>query len=204
LSSSPNAAFQPSLGLARREALWAIKPLRDNPLPLFAAVSAWEETTVPEINEPVVALKAMTLGGEVIADYSHVGLTLRDHPPSFLREDLRRRRIVTCAEAMQSRDGKWLEAAGPVLVRQRPGSAKGVLFVTIEHETGIANLVIWAKVFEKYRRIVLGAEMLGLWADPEGGGCGASRRSSAYRSLRRTGKRRGTGCGVSAAAWARR
>ncbi|MDL2409160.1 error-prone DNA polymerase [Rhizobium calliandrae] len=156
-------AFQPSLGLARRKALWAIKPLRDEPLPLFAAVSAREETTVAEINEPVVALKPMTSGGEVVADYSHVGLTLRDHPLSFLREDLRRRRIVNCAEAMQARDGKWLEAAGLVLVRQRPGSAKGVLFITIEDETGIANLVVWAKVFEKYRRVVLGAGMLGVY-----------------------------------------
>ena len=73
------------------------------------------------------------------------------------------RRIVTCAEAMQARDGKWLEAAGLVLVRQRPGSAKGVLFITIEDETGIANLVVWPKVFEKYRRIVLGTGMLGVY-----------------------------------------
>lgn len=156
-------AFQTSLGLARREALWAIKALRDEPLPLFAAVSAREEANDPEINEPIVVLKPMTSGGEVVADYSHVGLTLRNHPLSFMRTDLARRRIVTCAEAMQARDGKWLEAAGLVLVRQRPGSAKGVLFVTIEDETGIANLVVWAKVFEKYRRIVLGAGMLGVY-----------------------------------------
>lgn len=149
--------------MARREALWAIKALRDEPLPLFAAMSAREEVTVAEINEPVVALRPMTSGGEVVADYSHLGLTLRYHPLSFLREDLRRRRIVTCTEAMQARDGKWLEAAGLVLVRQRPGSAKGILFITIEDETGIANLVVWAKVFEKYRRVVLGAGMLGVY-----------------------------------------
>ena len=63
---------------------------------------------------------------------------------------------------MQARDGRWLEAAGLVLVRQRPGSAKGVMFITIEDETGIANLVVWVKVFEKYRRIVLSAGMLGV------------------------------------------
>jgi error-prone DNA polymerase len=156
-------AFQPSLGLARREALWAIRALRDEPLPLFAAASSREETTVAEINEPVVPLKPMTSGSEVVADYSHVGLTLRDHPLSFLRADLARRRIVTCAEAMQARDGKWLEAAGLVLVRQRLGSAKGVMFITIEDETGVANLVVWVKVFEKYRRVVLGAGMIGVY-----------------------------------------
>ncbi|MBY6240505.1 error-prone DNA polymerase [Methylosinus sp. Sm6] len=153
-------AFRPALGLARREALWAIKALRDEPLPLFAAASAREAEFVPEVNEPVVTLRPMTAGGEVVEDYGHVGLTLRAHPLSFLREDLRRRRIVTCAEAMAARDGRWLEAAGIVLVRQRPGSAKGVMFVTLEDETGIANLVIWAKVLEANRRAILSAGMM--------------------------------------------
>lgn len=105
----------------------------------------------------------MTAGGEVVEDYGHVGLTLRCHPVSFLRDDLAKRRIATCRDAMQARDGTWLEAAGLVLVRQRPGSAKGVMFITIEDETGIANLVVWVKTFEKYRRIVLGAGMLGVY-----------------------------------------
>jgi error-prone DNA polymerase len=155
-------AFGPSLALARREALWAIKALRDEPLPLFAAAARRESCIIPEIDEPAVALRPMTSGGEVVEDYGHVGLSLRDHPVSFLREDLRRRRIVSCAEAMGARDGKWLEAAGLVLVRQMPGSAKGVMFITIEDETGIANLVIWPKVFEKQRRVVLGSSMLGV------------------------------------------
>ncbi|SCB48407.1 OB-fold nucleic acid binding domain-containing protein [Rhizobium miluonense] len=156
-------AFQPSLKLARREALWAIKALRDEPLPLFAAASAREYQTVAELNEPAVALRPMTSGGEVVEDYGHVGLTLRSHPLSFLRADLGKRRIVTCREAMQSRDGTWLEAAGLILVRQRPGSAKGVMFITIEDETGIANLVVWLKTFEQYRRVVLGAGMIGVY-----------------------------------------
>jgi error-prone DNA polymerase len=156
-------AFQPSLKLARREALWAIKALRDEPLPLFAAASARENETVAELNEPIVALRPMTSGGEVVEDYGHVGLTLRSHPLSFLRADLTKRRIVTCRDAMQARDGTWLEAAGLVLVRQRPGSAKGVMFITIEDETGIANLVVWLKTFEKYRRVVLGAGMIGVY-----------------------------------------
>lgn len=153
-------AFRPALGLARREALWAIKALRDEPLPLFAAASAREAEMVPEINEPAVALRPMTAGGEVVEDYRHIGLSLRSHPISFLRDDLRRRRIVSCAEAMDARDGRWLETAGIVLVRQRPGSAKGVMFITIEDETGIANLVVWAKVFEQHRRTVLSAGMV--------------------------------------------
>jgi len=153
-------AFQPSLQLARREALWAIKALRDEPLPLFAAASARAQETIAEIHEPVVALLPMTAGGEVVEDYSHVGLTLRDHPVSFLRAELSGRHIVTCAEAMQARDGRWLETAGLVLVRQKPGSAKGVLFITIEDETGIANLVIWPSLYEKQRRIILSAGMM--------------------------------------------
>ncbi|RVT97671.1 DNA-binding protein [Rhodovarius crocodyli] len=153
-------AFQPSLGLARREALWALKPLRDEPLPLFAAASQQAEMLVPEVHEPGVTLRPMTAGGEVVKDYGHVGLTLRDHPLTFLREDLKRRRIVTCAEAAAARDGKWLEVAGIVLIRQRPGSAKGVMFITIEDETGIANLVIWPSMFEQERRTILSAGML--------------------------------------------
>jgi len=96
-------------------------------------------------------------------------LTLRSHPLSFLRADLTKRRIVTCRDEMQARDERWLGAAGLVLVRQRPGSAKGVMFITIEDDTGIANVVVWAKTVEKYRRVVLGAGMLGLWPDPERG-----------------------------------
>jgi error-prone DNA polymerase len=156
-------AFLPSLRLARREALWAIKALRDEPLPLFAAASARANALVPEITEPLVTLRPMTAGGEVVEDYGHVGLTLRDHPVAFLRADLRTRRIVTCREAMQARDGRWLETAGLVLVRQMPGSAKGVMFITIEDESGIANLVIWPTVFEKQRRIILSAGMMAVY-----------------------------------------
>jgi error-prone DNA polymerase len=153
-------AFRPTLKLARREALWAIKALRDEPLPLFAAASAREAKTAPELHEPTVTLRPMTAGSEVVEDYGHVGLTLRNHPVSFLRGDLHSQRIVTCADAMQARDGRWLQTAGLVLVRQMPGSAKGVVFITIEDETGIANLVIWPKLYERQRRVILSARML--------------------------------------------
>jgi error-prone DNA polymerase len=153
-------AFRSSLKLARREALWAIKALRDEPLPLFVAACVREAKTVPELHESPVTLRPMTAGGEVVEDYGHVGLTLRNHPVSFLRGDLLRQRIVTCADAMQARDGFWLQTAGLVLVRQMPGSAKGVIFITIEDETGIANLVIWPKLYERQRRVILSAGMM--------------------------------------------
>ena len=165
--------FCEPLDLGRREALWAIKALRDEPLPLFAAASQAEarktdgddnpsssEQALPELIEPEVRLRPMAAGGEVVGDYRHVGLSLRAHPVSFLRPDLAKRRVVPCAEAMGARDGRWLEAAGLVLVRQRPGSAKGVMFITMEDESGIANLVVWPKMFEKFRRIVLTASMI--------------------------------------------
>lgn len=78
------------------------------------------------------------------------------------REDLRKSRMVTCAEAMAERDGRWLMAGGLVLVRQRPGSAKGVMFMTLEYETGIVNAVVWPTVFERQRRLVLSASMLAI------------------------------------------
>jgi error-prone DNA polymerase len=155
-------AFRRSLGLARREALWAIKALRDEPLPLFTAAARRETSPIAEQSEPVVSLKPMTAGSEVVEDYGHVGLTLRQHPVAFLRSEFERRRIVTCADAVVSRDRRWVDVAGLVLVRQRPGSAKGVMFMTIEDETGVTNLVIWQAVFEKFRRVVLGAGLIGV------------------------------------------
>jgi error-prone DNA polymerase len=153
-------AFRPSLGMARREALWAIKALRDEPLALWAAAAEREAATVPELREPEVSLRPMTGGREVVEDYGHVGLTLRDHPVAFLREDLRRKSIVTCAEAVAFHDGKWLMAAGLVLVRQKPGSAKGVMFMTLEDETGVVNVVVWPSLYERQRRVALGARLM--------------------------------------------
>lgn len=83
---------------------------------------------IAEQHEPQVALRQMTDGHNVIEDYSHTGLTLRKHPVAFLRKDLTERNIITCAEAMNARDGRWVYTAGLVLVRQKPGSAKGVMY----------------------------------------------------------------------------
>ncbi|AXV16594.1 error-prone DNA polymerase [Neorhizobium sp. SOG26] len=155
-------AFLPSLKLQRRDALWAIKALRDEPLPLFAAAAEREAAVIPEQQEPEVELRQMTEGHNVIQDYGHVGLTLRQHPIAFLRRDLEKRRIVTCSEAMNARDGRWVMTAGLVLVRQKPGSAKGVMFITVEDETAPANVVVWPSLFEKRRRVVLGASMMAI------------------------------------------
>src|SRR5690349_9188649 len=154
-ASSPRAPTSPSHR-------WTIKALRDEPLPLFTAAAEREARAIAEQQEPEVELRQMTDGHNVVEDYSHIGLTLREHPLRFLRADLTKRRIVTCAEAMTARDGQWLMAAGLVLVRQRPGSAKGVMFITIEDETGIANIVVWPKLFERSRRVVLGASMMAI------------------------------------------
>ncbi|MFC5343402.1 error-prone DNA polymerase (plasmid) [Brevundimonas staleyi] len=154
--------FQASMGLARREALWAIRALRNEPLPLFAAATAREQRIVPETDEPAVTLKPMTAGREVVEDYGHVGLSLRDHPLAFLRGDLARQGFMTCEAAGAARDGRFLKAAGIVLLRQMPGSAKGVMFITLEDESGVANLVIWPKLYEKQRRDILSASMMGI------------------------------------------
>src|SRR3546814_18467063 len=100
----------------------------------------------------------MTEGREVIEDYRTLQLSLRAHPLRFLRDQLDAMRIVRCIDLANIRDGRNIEVAGVILVRQRPGSAKGVLFVTIEDETGIANGILWPDRFELYRRPVLRSE----------------------------------------------
>jgi error-prone DNA polymerase len=101
-------------------------------------------------------------GQEVVEDYRATSLSLRAHPLAFLRDELSARKIQPCSATRTMKDGRWINLAGLVLVRQKPGSAKGVMFITIEDETDIANLVVWTSIFEKHRRIVLGASMLGL------------------------------------------
>lgn len=150
-------AFRPGLGLARREALWAIKALRDEPLPLFAAAAVMREA-----EEPDVLLQPMRDGAEVARDYNRTGLTLRDHPVAFLRADLIERGMVTCRQAFEARDRSSLSVAGLVLVRQRPGSAEGVVFMTLEDETAAINVIIWPDMFECFRRVVLSGQMLGV------------------------------------------
>jgi error-prone DNA polymerase len=149
-----------SLKLNRRDALWAIRGLSDEPLPLFAAADERDSLLRAESVEPSVALVPMTQGREVVEDYRSKGLTLRQHPLAFLRQELAQRHILPCAALKTARDRQRLTAAGIVLVRQKPGSAKGVMFITIEDETEVANLVIWPSLFEKQRRLILSAGMI--------------------------------------------
>lgn len=150
-----------SLDIKRRDALWTIEGMSDEVMPLFAAADERERTIQPEIIEPEVELVPMTEGREVVDDYRSKGLTLRQHPLSFLRGELTGRSIKSCADLHRARDGQRVTVAGLILVRQKPGSAKGVTFMTIEDETDVANLVIWSAVFEKQRRLILSSGMVG-------------------------------------------
>ncbi|MFE1598545.1 error-prone DNA polymerase [Methylobacterium sp. ID0610] len=149
-----------SLGLGRREALWAIRGLAPVPLPLFAAADAREAAIRPELDEPAVALAPMPEGQAVVADYLTTGLSLGRHPVAFLRADLARDGISACAALKRLRDGARITVAGLVLVRQKPGSAKGVMFITLEDETEVANLVVWPALFARQRSLILSAGMM--------------------------------------------
>ena len=140
------------LGLDRRQALWAIRGLGEKPLPLFAGI---------ETPEASVTLTRLTEGREVVEDYRATQMSLRAHPLRFLRGLLAERGVVPCA-ALEHRDGRWVEVAGIILVRQRPGSAKGVLFLTIEDESGVANGILWPDRFEAQRRTVMSSAMVSL------------------------------------------
>lgn len=150
-----------SLGIRRRDSLWTIEGLSDEVLPLFAAADERDHVIRPELVEPKVDLAPMIEGREVVEDYRSKGLTLRRHPLAFLRQELTERRIRSCGDLHHARDGQRVTVAGLVLVRQKPGSAKGVTFMTIEDETDVANLVIWSTVFEKHRRLILSSGMIG-------------------------------------------
>jgi error-prone DNA polymerase len=143
-----------SMGLSRRDVLWAVRAFSEAPLPLLEARPAERDP------EPAVSLPALTLGEQVVDDYAAISMSLRAHPLSLLRPILSERRVSRSDVLLDSRNDDRFTLAGLVLVRQRPGTASGVVFVTIEDECGIANLVVWPKVFEAHRRIVMGARLL--------------------------------------------
>ena len=105
-------------------------------------------------------LPEMPLGEHVVEDYASLSLTLKRHPLAFLRNELAREGLVTAAELAHLPVDRRLSIAGVVLIRQRPGSANGVVFITIEDETGIANLIVWPQILERFRRAALGATLL--------------------------------------------
>jgi error-prone DNA polymerase len=143
------------LGLDRRRSLWEVRALAPADLPLFGGRE--------DFTEPAADILPMKPGGEVVEDYRSIGLTLRRHPVWFLRDELSRMGARRAEDLAGIRDGTRLMVAGIVLVRQRPGSAKGVMFITIEDETGHANLIVWPSVFEKQRRLILSAGMIGCY-----------------------------------------
>ena len=145
-----------SMQLDRRAALWSVRGgARDKGLPLFdaAEVSGFGE-------EGRTGLPEMPLSEHVLQDYQTTGLSLKSHPMHFLRERYAGLGLVTTRDANARRNGRWVKTAGVVLVRQRPGTASGVVFVTIEDETGVSNLVVWPRVFERFRPVVMGARLV--------------------------------------------
>ena len=146
------SAFE-SIGDSRREAVWDALEPRISPGPLFD-----EPDDEPDDKQPKPWLPPASLGEEVSMDYVSTGLSLRAHPLSILR-----RSLSGCARASHlasRRNGNFVAIAGLVITRQRPATANGVLFVTLEDETGSANLVVWEQVFERYRAAVMGGRLL--------------------------------------------
>jgi error-prone DNA polymerase len=146
-----------SLGLTRRQALWDARSLIAAPdLPLFRAAGVREEGA----ERAAIRLPAMPLSEEVVADYQTTRLSLKAHPMAFLRADLAARGFVRACDLRSRKFRSMVQVAGVVLIRQRPGSAKGVTFITLEDETGVINLVVWPDLKEKLRKVVMGARLM--------------------------------------------
>jgi error-prone DNA polymerase len=141
-----------SLSKSRRPALWDALALPEVRPPL--------RVVVPDEDSQVCALPPMTAGEEILADYGTVGLSLKGHPVQLVRAELGRRKIIPAAEVRHRAAGQWISVAGVVLIRQRPGTASGIVFVTLEDETGVVNLIIRPAVYEQYRSAVRHAALL--------------------------------------------
>jgi error-prone DNA polymerase len=157
-----------SIGLDRRAALWTVKGLDGGALQgRVKRATAGHNPLIKSsamgdlFNEPEVILPKMSLGEHVVQDYSSLSLSLKAHPMAFFRAQLTRQRVITSARHWdESLKGRYVRVAGLVLVRQQPGTAKGVIFITLEDETGIINVVVWPKVFARNRRTVMSAQFL--------------------------------------------
>ncbi|MGF1627325.1 MAG: error-prone DNA polymerase [Alphaproteobacteria bacterium] len=147
-----------SMGLGRRQALWAVRGLdqgKEAPLPLFA--HAQEPERGPD---PPVQLPPMPLGEEIVEDYVAARLSLREHPLALLRGEMAAAGVTPNADLLRMDDGRPVTVAGIVLVRQRPGTASGVIFITIEDETGWSNIVVWPDSFTRFRKAVMRGRLL--------------------------------------------
>jgi error-prone DNA polymerase len=153
-----------SMGLERRQALWEARALDKKSaaeaMPLFEAAKGRAEAIDGIQAEPQVHLPKMRDSEHVVQDYRYLSLSLKAHPLSFLREKLSGMGVGTSERIKTSTNGKRLTGAGLVLVRQRPGTAKGVIFMTLEDETGVLNVIVWPKVFEQFRPVVMGARLV--------------------------------------------
>ena len=143
-----------SIGLDRRKALWEVSALADRPIALFEGQASESE------KESQIELPLMSDSEHVVQDYATTALSLKAHPISFIREKLGLLKILSNRETSESHDGRLIKVAGLVLVRQRPGTAGGICFITIEDETGVSNLVVFQHLFDKYRKEILGAKLL--------------------------------------------
>jgi error-prone DNA polymerase len=143
-----------SLGADRRTALWEVSALADRPIGLFDGQVS--ETVL----EDTVPLPLMTRGEHVVQDYISTGLSLKDHPVGLVRTQLSRLRNIRVSDLANYKDGDFVRLAGLITVRQRPGTAKGVLFMTLEDETGSANLVVWQQLFDEYRKEIVQSKLL--------------------------------------------
>ena len=143
-----------SLGLTRREALWEARRTPSGELPLFAAARAHELG-----EEPAAALPSMPMSEEVATDYQSFRLSLKGHPMTFVRPVLSAEGVLSCAETSAAKAGAFVRTGGVVLVRQRPGKGNAI-FITIEDETGITNVLLWARLFERFRREVMASRLM--------------------------------------------
>ncbi|WP_299322934.1 error-prone DNA polymerase [Parasphingopyxis sp.] len=145
-----------SIGLDRRQALWDSRALKQAPdLPLFTFAEERDEGS-----ETPVTLPIMPICEHVVADYQTLRLSLKAHPFEFLRGEYEQRGFIRTAALGEKSFGDRVSVAGIVLIRQRPGSAKGVCFITLEDESGIANLVVWPDVMTCYRKTIMSARMI--------------------------------------------
>jgi error-prone DNA polymerase len=143
-----------SIGLDRRQALWEVSALSDRPTGMFTGQSS------ESVTEQDIQLPPMTLSEHVVQDYGAMALSLKAHPVSFVRDKLFQLSILPTNELNLWSDGTFVKVAGMVLVRQRPGTANGICFITIEDEKGTANLVIFKKLFDQYRKEILQSKLL--------------------------------------------
>lgn len=143
-----------SMGMDRRQAMWEASALSDRPMGVF------EGQQSASTFEPDVQLPGLSLSEHVVQDYASTSLSLKAHPVSFVREYLKKQRVLCASELSSLKDGMVVRVAGLVLVRQRPGTAGGVCFITVEDESGVANLVVFQGLFEKYRKEILRARLL--------------------------------------------